>query len=92
MKFEEIEFQGKEKTKKHVINEIYNKVTRTLNMPTLSCLTIRRYLEILIDDQHFNIKTHTFYDENTNTKLNYKFLSNIAHDYITEHIEDFTKK
>lgn len=92
MKFEDIEFPGKNKFKYSVVCEIYGRLCHDLDLEKFYYWSIIHYLEILIDDQDFNLKSKVFYDKVSNTKLNYDFLTVIAHDYIMDHVEDFTRK
>lgn len=91
MKFEDIDFMGKNKVCKHARYEIKCILSHSLDMDKLSVLCIDRYLEILISDQDYNPKSNVFYDRRTGRKLNFTFLASIAHDYISEHTEDFVR-
>ena len=91
MKFEDLDFPGKTKVKSSAVNEIMKILEHDLSIGGLSHLAILRYIEILVEDQEYNIKTGVFYDKITNRKLNYKFLASVAHEYIIEHNEDFVR-
>lgn len=91
MKFEDIDFAGKNKVCKHARYEIKLILSHSLDLEKLSVLSIDRYLEILISDQDYNPKSNVFYDRCTGRKLNFTFLASIAHDYILEHIDDFVR-
>ncbi len=91
MKFEDIDFAGKNKVCKHAMYEIKLILSHSLDLEKLSVLSIDRYLEILISAQDYNPKSNVFYDRITGRKLNYVFLAGIAHDYILEHSEDFIR-
>lgn len=90
MKFEEISFPGKERFTKSLINRIYKKCTILTHEP-YSELAVKRYLEILISDQDFNIKSRSFYDKNTGTKISDDLLVKITLEYVNDHVVDFIK-
>ena len=91
MKFIDVDFRGKNKFLNSAVNEILEILDHQLVLDKFSILEIKRYLEILIEDQDFNPKSHVFYDKLTKRKLNYNFLAGIAKEYIWEHQEDFVK-
>ena len=91
MKFEDCRFKGKRKIRKNHVLEIHERLTPRLEPYTFSETSIRRYIEILIDDQEYNVKNNVFYDKITNRQLSHDFLSGIAFEYIREHKDYFRK-
>ena len=89
MKFIDCDFPGKNKVRYSAVNEIMKILEQDLLVEGLSHLALLRYVEILIEDQEYNVKTGVFYDKTTNRKLNYKFLAGVAYSYILEHIDEF---
>lgn len=91
MKFEKIRFHGKHEFTRNTVHQIMNQIDDMYPGNDLSPTRVNRYVEILLDDQDFNPKTHVFYDKNTNRKLTHDFLANIAYQYILEHLDEFKK-
>lgn len=89
MKFRDVKFRGKSKFKANVIQEIFNILDHNHGLSEFSELSVKRYLEILVEEQDFNPKTHLFYDKFTNRKLNFNFLAGVAWDYIFENKREF---
>lgn len=89
LKFEELDFPGKDRVKFSAVNEIMHVLDHTLTMDCFSHLAVLRYLEVLVDGQDYNVKTKVFYDNVTNKKLSFDFLASVAHEYILEHAEEF---
>jgi len=89
MKFEDCRFKGKQRVRKNHILEITERLTPLLEGFGFQETSIRRYLEILVDQQEYNVRTDVFYDKITNRKLDYDFLAVIAYEYIMEHKSDF---
>lgn len=91
MKFIDVKFRGKNKFLNNAVKEIMIILEHNLTLDVFSELAIRRYLEILLEDQDFNPKTNVFYDNLSKRKLNYNFLASIAKEYILEHEDEFLK-
>ncbi|MBQ6344992.1 MAG: hypothetical protein IJI96_02655 [Methanobrevibacter sp.] len=90
VKFIDCNFHGKERFQNSVRRKIYGKLGFEIwETALLSTLAIERYLDILIEETDFNIKSKVFYDKISNTKISYNLFAKIATEYILEHINDF---
>lgn len=93
LKFEELNFHDKYKIFSKTKWKIYKKLLENNpEMSELSSLAVYRYLEILINDQHYNPKASIFYDPYTRVKIGYDLFANITAAYINEHLSDFVKE
>ena len=90
MKFIDCKFKGKKRVKKSHILELEERVHPEL-MFRFSETSVRRYLEVLVEDQEYDVRNNVFYDKVTNLKLTHTFLAGVAVVYILEHKEDFLK-
>ena len=89
MKFEDCIFRGKQRVKKNHILEIHERLDPMIKGFGFQETTVRRYLEILVDQQEYNQKRHVFYDRVTGFELSHEFLTVMAYEYIMEHKSDF---
>ena len=91
MKFIDVSFKGKNKFLNSAVNEIIDILGHNLALEYFSILEIRRYCEVLVEEQDFNPRSGIFYDRMSRRKLSYNFLASIAKEYILEHEDEFRK-
>lgn len=89
MKFEDVKFPGKNQFRKEFLRELLEVLNHNPRVSVLSPTRVRRYCDVLIDDQHFNPRTLVFYDKVTNLRLDVEFLAEVAMSYIFEHMDEF---
>lgn len=92
MLFKDCKFKGKKDVRKTMKEDIMNYIKKS-EIPYSKCNEgfIYEYIDLLLDETQYDIKQHTFYYKVNWVKINigFKILSNVALDYIREHLDEF---
>lgn len=86
VKFVDCKFSGKtevrELTRKKIILACRESIPDFSNLNTFR---VEDYLNLLIEETHYNPSKHYFYDKNTGTRINLKVFKSVSIEYLLEH-------
>lgn len=90
VKFVDCVFRGKSELREDVRKKILVACRESIPVfDRFNHFRVDDYLNILIEETHYNPRKHYFYDENTGTRINLKVFKSVSIEYLLEHIDDF---
>lgn len=54
--------------------------------------SLRRYVEYLLEDTHYNVQDNVFYEPISHFKFTVNSFAQITYDYVLEHLDEFKNK
>ena len=90
MKFVDCQFSGKSDVREDTRKKILVACRESIPFfDRFNHFRVDDYLNLLIEETHYNPSKHYFYDKNTGTMINLKVFKSVSIEYLLEHIDDF---
>ena len=90
MKFDDLDFKAKpevrEETRKQILIACQESIP---HFDRFNTFRVDDYLNLLIEETHYNPRKHYFYDKVTGVKISLKVFKTVAIEYLLEHKNDF---
>ncbi len=89
MKFVDCQFSGKSDVREDTRKKILVACRESIPFDRFNHFRVDDYLNLLIEETHYNPRRNYFYEENTRVKINLKVFKSVSIEYLLEHIDDF---